>query len=431
MKNIKFLQKLTFLLISLVFLSACSKNNIPQLNGSPAVNSKKALEKPYLIVISLDGFRWDYVQRFKPPHMVKFIEEGMQAEAIIPSFPSKTFPNHYTLVTGMYPDHHGLIGNSFYRPDLDLIYTIGNRERVSDSRFYGGTPIWVEAAKEGMVTASFFFVGSEAAIQGIQPTYYFEYDKSVLKEDRVNQALNWLALPPEKRPHLITMYFEDMDNIGHSKGPNDDQALKAQLLELDKALGDLFEGVKKTGLPVNIIITSDHGMLEVPTEKYLSVDAITNDEDYLTVSNGAIVSIHPKDPAKTEAIFEELKAKEHLYKVYKTIDTPGFEYTPSNSAWGPIQVVPDAGYYFTSSRAIAFKKNNKIQVSGEHGFDPKIKEMNGILYGNGPAFKVGYMAPAVKNIHLYPLMCQILDLDVPKEVDGNIKELIEVLIKKP
>ena len=429
MKIFKFPKTLCYLLITLTIL-ACSKNNIPQtIHGSPAVNSSKTLEKPYLILISLDGFRWDYVERFKPPYMSAFIAEGMQAASIIPSFPSKTFPNHYTLATGMYPDHHGIIGNSFYRPDLDLTYTVGNRERVQDSRFYKGTPIWVQAAKEGMVTASYFFVGTETEIQGIQPTYYFDYNKDIDKEERVSQALKWLALPKEKRPHLITMYFEDMDDIGHAEGPNNDKALRSKLISLDSTLGTLFEGVKKTGLPVNIIIASDHGMLEVPTDKYLSLDIITNEEAYLTVSNGAMVSIHPKDPTQTEAIFKELKAKEHLFKVYKTTETPGFEYTPTNSGWGPIQIIPDPGYYFTSNRAIAYKKNTKILVSGEHGFDPKLQEMNGILYGNGPAFKKGYRAPAVKNIHLYPLMCEILGLRIPKEVDGKLSELEEVLAK--
>ena len=391
------------------------------------LNSKSTLKKPYLILISLDGFRWDYVDRFKPPYLSEFINEGVKAESLIPSFPSKTFPNHYTIATGMYPENHGLLGNYFYSYEKDDNYTLRDRSIVEDGSWYGGTPIWVQAAKSGMVTASYFFVGSEADVQGIRPTYYHNYDGSVKNQDRVDQALEWLELPAEKRPHLLTMYFSDMDDVGHRVGPNEDEALKKKLLDLDLVLGDLFKRVKATGLSVNFIIVSDHGMKNVSLDNYIPIESIENDDLYLTVNNGALVNIHPKDKTQMDAIFHDLQSKENHFKVYKTENTPYFEYVPKNENWGSIQILPDNDHYFVSQRTIGFNKKSSRKVFGQHGFDTNLKEMHGIFYANGPALKVGYTTSSVKNIHIYPLMCEILGLKIPTDIDGELIKLRGVL----
>lgn len=412
--------------IGALTLSSC-KSTSKLTDSALTSNSKASLKKPYVILISLDGFRWDYVEKYQPPHISNFIENGVKAESLIPSFPSKTFPNHYTIATGMYPDKHGLIGNSFYSYKKDLTYKIRNREMVEDGTFYGGTPIWIQADNANMVSASYFFVGSEANIQGKHPTYYHKYDGSIKNEDRVAQALDWLALPKKERPHIITMYFSDMDDVGHKFGPNNDEELKKVLFALDKNLGDLFKGIKETGLPVNIIIVSDHGMSMVPTNNYLSIEDIKNEGLYTTINNGAIVNIHPKKGISKETILLYLKPKENHFKVYKTENTPGFEYSPENEDWGAIQVLPDFGYYFSSTKGIEFKKKATNTEFGVHGYDPNIKDMHGIFYGNGPAFKEGYISESIKNIHIYPLMCEILDFEIPKDIDGNLNEIKSVL----
>ena len=416
-------------LISTTAVLSC-KSSKDAVSSTPTVNSKASLEKPYLILISLDGFRWDYVNKYNPPHMSDFIKNGVQAESLIPSFPSKTFPNHYTIATGLYPDKHGIIGNSFYSYKKDLTYKIRNREMVEDGSFYGGSPIWIQAGKAGMVSASYFFVGSEANVQGLYPTYFYQYDGSVKNETRVAQVIDWLNLPEKERPHMITMYFSDMDDSGHRYGTDNDDELKTTLLDLDSNLGDLFKGVKATGLPVNIIIVSDHGMANVPTEHLIAIDDIKNDSLYTTIDNGAIVNIHPKENEDIDAILQELKQKENHFKVYTTENTPGFEYKPQNKDWGSIQVIPDFEYYFTSPQRIESLKKNSIQKIGVHGYDPAYKDMHGIFYGSGPAFREGYVAPSVKNIHIYPLMCDILGIDIPKDIDGKLNELESVLKKE-
>lgn len=187
------------LIIGAITFSSC-KSSSNLVGSTLTINSKASLNKSYLILISLDGFRWDYVEKYKPPHLSNFINNGVKAESLIPSFPSKTFPNHYTIATGMYPDKHGILGNSFYSNKKNLTYKIRNREMVEDGTFYGGDPIWVQADKANMVSASYFFVGSEADIQGIRPTYYKVYDGKIKNEIRVTQVLDWLALPRKKDP---------------------------------------------------------------------------------------------------------------------------------------------------------------------------------------------------------------------------------------
>jgi predicted AlkP superfamily pyrophosphatase or phosphodiesterase len=415
------------LILGTCALYSCGTAKISDIQTITTTNTEAAQKKPYVLLISLDGFRWDYVERFKPPHLSAFIDKGVQAASFIPAFPSKTFPNHYSIATGMYPDKHGIIGNTFYDYEKDATYRVGDRKTVEDGTFYKGTPIWIQANNTGMVTASYFFVGSEANIQGLHPTYYYPYDGNTPNEARVDQVLEWLELPAKKRPHLITMYFSDMDTTGHRYGPNNDDELKKTLFDLDTVLGDLFERVNNTELPTQVIIVSDHGMLEVPMDKYISTAAVKNDAAYTTIDNGAILSLHLKDTDQTDAILKKLQEKKEHYSVYRTADAPYFETTPASKNWGTLQVIPDKGYYFSSARSIAAKKIATQNVFGHHGFDPKLKEMHGIFYAQGPAFKIGYTHPSIQNIHVFPLICKLLDLPIPKEIDGELDVIKGVL----
>ncbi|QDO94597.1 alkaline phosphatase family protein [Formosa sediminum] len=423
--NKKICSLLLLVLMIFSFYSCTSSKTL----GSETIttNSKASQKKPYVILVSLDGFRWDYVDLYKPPHLTKFIEHGVKAESLIPAFPSKTFPNHYTIATGMYPDHHGLIGNSFYSYKKEVTYNIRDRALVEDGTFYGGTPIWVNADKNNMVSASYFFVGSEANIQGVKPTYYHIYDSKIKNETRVTEALNWLKLPEQKRPHIITMYFSDMDDVGHRYSPNAHDKLRDKLLKLDDNLGRLFDGVAATGLDVNIIIVSDHGMTAVTPNHYIPTESVTNTNLYTLIDNGAMLDIHPNAGVSVDEIMAYLTPKQDHFKVYKTAETPGFEYTPKNEDWGKVQIIPDFGYYFGKSQRISDMKKAGISAVGVHGYNPIEKDMHGIFYANGPAFKSGFVIPSIQNIHIYPLMCEILDLKVPSEVDGKLEPIQAVL----
>lgn len=399
------------------------------MEAASVPNSNKEIDKtnPYVLLISLDGFRWDYLERFKPPNLSDFVDNGVKAEGLVPVFPTKTFPNHYTIVTGMYPDNHGLINNVFYDYQKDKVFSSRNKETSLDGSFYGGSPIWIEANKAGLKTASFFFVGSDADIQGMHPTYYYKFDNAIKNEVRIAQALDWLRLDEKDRPQLITLYFSDADSIGHRFGTDNEEELNKAILEIDKNLGNLFEGVAATGLPVNIIIVSDHGMINQSTDKLIPIESIQNDDLFLAIDNGSMVNIHPKKDVSNDSVFHYLKQQETNFKVYKTADTPGFEYTPKNKNWGAIILIPNEGYYFSSQSRIATLINNNITTTGVHGMDSKHQEMHGIFYANGPAFKKDFEIATFKSIHVYPLMCQLLGLEIPEFIDGDINQIKSVL----
>lgn len=408
------------------YVSSCSKKTLEAASVTNP-NTEFSITKPYVILISLDGFRWDYLDHYKPSHLTAFAKKGVKAEGLVPVFPTKTFPNHYTIVTGLYPDNHGLINNEFYNYQQEKIFSSRNEETSLDGSFYGGSPIWIEANKAGLKTASFFFVGSDAAIQGMYPTYYYKFDNTIANEVRIAQVLDWLRLDEKDRPQLITLYFGDVDSTGHRFGPDNEEELNKSISKLDKNLGDLFESVSATGLPLNIIIVSDHGMANQLTNQLIPIESIQNNDLFLAVNNGSMVNIHPKKEVGVDSVFQYLKQEETNFKVYQTAVTPGFESTPNNINWGVIQLIPDEGYYFSSQSRIETLIKNKVTTTGVHGMDSKQKEMHGIFYANGPAFKTDYEIAAFKNIHIYPLICQLLGLEIPEFIDGDINQIKEVL----
>src|SRR6202789_919076 len=226
-------------------------------------NATQQLSKPYVIMVSLDGFRYDYPKRYHADHLLPLAAQGASApDGMIPAYPSITFPNHYTIVTGLYPEHHGIVANTFYDPARREIYSYKDPQSVTDGTWYGGIPLWVLAEQQGMRSACFFWVGSEADIQGFRPTFYLKYDAKFPNEKRVDQVLAWLHLAPEQRPHLITPYFSDTDTAGHRYGP-DSPEVAAAVHELDGEIGRLMDGIKESKLPVDLIVLADHGMVKV------------------------------------------------------------------------------------------------------------------------------------------------------------------------
>ncbi|MCS5489880.1 ectonucleotide pyrophosphatase/phosphodiesterase [Algoriphagus limi] len=389
-------------------------------------------QKNYVILISLDGFRYDYVERFQPKNLSQFIKEGTAAKGLIPSFPSKTFPNHYTIATGLKPEHHGLVDNNFWNPEKKMQYSISNREVVTDGTWYGGTPLWVLAEQNAMKSASYFFVGSEADIQGIRPSYYYDYDGNVPNLTRISKVFEWLQLPETERPQMITMYFSDMDDAGHRYGPNNDEQLKKTLYRLDHELGALFEGVASLDLPITIVIVSDHGMVDVPKENLLNLTELTEGIDARIVNSGALAHIHLTDPSEKEKVIEIIESRgQHIH----VVDVADREYYKDLSLhsdlMGDLLIMPDLGYYLADDRGMFRYQNrsamNKTDVFGEHGYSPDFQEMQGIFYAKGPQIKKGLVIEPFENYHIYPLICQILGLPVPNGIDGKLEVLAPIL----
>lgn len=381
------------------------------------VNSAQSMGKPYVILISIDGFRFDYAERYNANVLNNF---QVSAEHMISSFPTKTFPNHYTIVTGLYPGNHGLVSNTFYDRDKKQVYRISDRTKVEDPSWYKGTPLWVLASRQQMVTASMFWVGSEAAIQGIFPTYYFKYDGSVSHDDRVNKVMQWLTMPEEVRPHFITLYFSTIDGIGHNFGP-DSEEIKQAVQDIDTTIGNLISKIEGTTLSVNVIVVSDHGMLEISPGRQVNISDFVNvEEEIVTLSMPAM--IYSENENVIEEAYQSL-LKEDRLNVYRHDDLPSdFHYSP-DSRIGDLVIMPKPPHVITSGTMIPSNS------SSTHGWDPgSTTAMGSIFYADGPAFKSSVAIEPFENIHIYPMIAKILELEFEvSSIDGSQDVLNPIL----
>ncbi len=374
-----------------------------------------AQEKPYVVVISLDGFRWDYVDKYDAKNLRKFAGNGVHAKALIPSFPSLTFPNHFSLATGLYPDHHGIVNNSFYDPDLKRSYRIGDRKAVEDNIFYGGEPIWVTAENQGIKSASFFWVGSETDVKGGRPTYWKRYEHEFPFSQRIDTLIAWLSKPEELRPHLVMGYFHDPDETSHAYGPNSEETGRC-VRYLDSLMGVLIFKISQLPIAnqINLIILSDHGMTDVSPEKeiyvlnYLKKEWISQYGGYGAISNLFV------QPEYIDSVLLALKDVPHL-TVWKNKDIPARYHYGTNRRCGDLTLLARDGW------SLNFK-SSKLKYIGAHGYDNQDPDMHAIFYASGPAFAKNKQVPAFENVEVYGILCKILGLK-PAPYDGKAENL--------
>jgi predicted AlkP superfamily pyrophosphatase or phosphodiesterase len=412
-----------FLLIFLSPLLTTAQVDITQHVVPGRSNSAEQQKKPYVIMISADGFRYDLADKYQAKHLQQFRSSGVAAKAMIPSYPSLTFPNHYSIITGLYPAHHGLVDNTFYDKKRDEIYRIGNRKAVEDSSWYGGTPLWVLAEKQQMVTASFYWVGSETAIQGVRPTYYYKYNDSIDMDTRIQSVKNWLTLPEEKRPHFITFYVPDVDHEEHMYGPDSKQAEDA-VHYVDESIAKMVRMTDSLKLPVNYIFLSDHGMIQVDTLNTLPLPAAIDTNKFKIPDGDVLLHLYAYNANDIQPTYSALKKQSSPdYDVYLAGEIPArWHYGASDDRYnrvGDIILVPKPPKSFN----IRHKRTNP----GKHGFDNAIPQMHATFYAWGPAFKQGVQIDAFENVNVYPLVARILGLSVTDKIDGDIKVLGPVL----
>ena len=370
----------------------------------------------YVVVVSFDGFRWDYADLYETPNFDDLATHGVKAERMIPSFPTKTFPNHYSLATGLYPDNHGIINNSFYAADLGGVYRIGDRDMVSDPDAYFGEPIWVTAEEQGIKSASFFWVGSEAPIKGSYPAYWKKYDGTVPYIDRVDQVIDWLELPLEKRPGLVMLYFDEPDGIGHNYGPVHDST--GEVVEyLDTVLGYLRNKIAalEYGGLVNLIVLSDHGMGPVSPERYLNLyDYIHEEWTESLIGGNPVYLIDPVEDYK-DSITRALNGIMGV-SAWQKEDIPEHLHYGDSPRFPGIVVVADSLW------SIGTRTDPSVYTGGTHGYNNGFTDMHTIFYAEGPAFKNGYSAPAFPNVDVYGIITHILELD-PADNDGDLSRV--------
>jgi len=364
--------------------------------------------KNYVLLVSLDGFRWDYSKIYNTPNLNKLAKDGVKAERMYSSFPTVTFPNHYSIATGLYPDHHGLINNSFPAVDLGLFYRMGDRTAVENPAFYGGEPVWVTAGKQGVKSASFFWVGSEAR----HPAYWKRYDESVKYEARIDTVIKWLGYPSEKRPELITLYFDEPDATGHTFGPVSTQTRKT-VERMDSLIGVLR--TKLSALPdakkINLIIVSDHGMAAISDKKYINIKSLVPNRLIASISGGnPVYLINPSEGKKDSVLY--LLNKSTGLKAWSKSQLPPKWHYGTNPRIPEIVVVAD------SSWSIGTKPDGSSLRGGAHGYDNSNSDMFAIFYAAGPSFKKNYKFKELNNIDIYNLICRILNIS-PAKNDGD------------
>jgi predicted AlkP superfamily pyrophosphatase or phosphodiesterase len=412
------------LLATVAFSAGCAVS--PAQSPASTPSAAPAAPMP-LLLISIDGYRADYFDRGLSPTLAMLAQSGVHADAMEPSFPSLTFPNHYTIVTGLRPDHHGIVNNTMTDPELGN-FSLGNREAVADRRWWDeGTPLWETVRRQGMKSATMFWPGSESEIQGHHPDYWKPYDGKVTPSQRVEQIFAWMDLPTAQRPTFLTLYFDAVDHAGHEFGPDTPQVDQA-IRETDAALAELVDGLKQRHLldRINIIVVADHGMAAVPKENSIFLDKVFPVGQVDTVSMGVLAGFNPKPHG--EKAFARIEAK--LEKPQKHMQCWDKARVPQRLAYGSNPRVPqllclaDVGWRITTTEALA-KRKGKVTL-GDHGYDNADPLMRALFIAHGPAFKQGIRVKEFPNVDVYPLMAHLLQVPAAAN-DGNYDAVKDML----
>jgi predicted AlkP superfamily pyrophosphatase or phosphodiesterase len=384
------------------------------------LNAPGQQDKPYVLLISLDGFRYDYAERDHATNLLALGQSGVTAKALIPSFPTTTFPNHYTIVTGLYPAHHGIVDNSFWDTDRHAEFKSSDSASTTEGSWWGGTPLWVLAEQQGMRAASFFWPGSDAEIQHTRPTYYYKYDGKIPNERRVAQVIEWLKLPTPERPHFITLYFSDVDHEGHLFGPDAPQTHEA-IRAIDTVLGKLFSEVRTLGVHLDIFVVSDHGMTTVTGD--VDMSKLADLEGVETAANSTDFKFYSSDPKRIDQLYSQLHGKDPRIDVYRRGDIPQRLHYSGNQRIGDLVALAVAPVVLHLA-----SKPGQTEPNGMHGYDvARMPEMRGIFFAAGPDLKAGLTVDEFQNIHIYPLIAHILGLTVPSGIDGQFSVLAHIL----
>jgi predicted AlkP superfamily pyrophosphatase or phosphodiesterase len=372
-----------------------------------------------VVLISLDAFRADYLQRGLTPNLTRIAREGVRAEWMAPSYPSLTFPNHYTIVTGLRPDHHGIVHNTMRDARLGA-FSLTNRAAVGTAAWWGGEPVWVSAEKAGLPTAPLYWPGSEAAIQGVRPTRWKPYDETVSVTARVDTVLEWLSEPEATRPRFATIYAETLDDAGHNHGP-DSVEMRRALLEVDALIGRLVKGLTARSLldEVNLIVTSDHGMAPVAPGNTVAIEDMVDSRDAAVVTTGQSVGFNPL-PGREREAYAKLVGKHARYDCWRKSELPERWHYGRNPRVPEIVCQMHEGWD-AGSRASLAKRSPGV-TRGSHGFDPALTSMRTIFIARGPALRSGVVVPAIENVDVYPLLMSLLGLQ-PADNDGNPRAL--------
>jgi len=419
------------LTLSALALAGCATSPATSVasQASPAPIQAAAAERPLVILVSIDGFRPDYLARGETPVLSRLAAEGATGP-MEPSFPSKTFPNHYTIVTGLRPDHHGIVNNNMVDPAIPGVeFRLGNAAAVTDRRWWDdGEPIWVTAENAGLTSAAMFWPGSEAEVRGVRPSLYATFDQSMPGDARVDQLLTWLDLPKggprgQRRPDIATLYFDLVDTAGHNYGPVSPKVDEA-LVSVDASIGRLLAGLEARGLrdKAVVIIVSDHGMAATSPERVARLGPIASSPDAAKVLyTGPIASIEPLPGHEAEVTAEVLAPQEHM-QCWRKAEIPArFEFGAHRRV-PSLFCLAETGWEILKAQAVF-----RGQGGGDHGYDNASPDMQAIFIANGIGVRPGARITGLRNVDIHSLLGRLLAIPVPAD-DGRASATTDVLI---
>lgn len=419
------MKKITLALASLILTYSCTSAPRYIKKSKIMPNSHKAKDAPYVLVISIDGYRWDYTKKYQPKFLKEFQKNSASLKSLRPSFPTKTFPNHLSIMTGRYPMNHGIVANYFYAPDLALAYSIKNSKAVTNDNFYLSKPLWSLAEEQGMRTATYFWPGSEAKINNQRPSYYLKYAHNTEHKYRISTVKSWFELPEDKRPHLVTLYFSDVDSAGHKYGPDSKQVRQA-IHKVDRSIEKLVNNLKELKLPINVVIVSDHGMAKTDINK---VERLSKNQKTTKLLNGFVILgggpithlyTSKENSNSIRATLSSLNKSAKNFKCYTKDQTPKRLNFSKSSRIGDIVCI--------ANRQWSIAHHDQKLPKGNHGWSQyDQREMHAIFYAQGPNFKKSFVHTTQDNISIYPLLAKILKLEVTHKIDGNIDNMSPLL----
>ncbi|GJL92355.1 ectonucleotide pyrophosphatase/phosphodiesterase [Hyphococcus sp.] len=427
------LLKSAALIAAVVALSACA-STLSQSTGRATVPTPSG--EQYVILIGLDGLRADAIDRFPDaaPNLSAMAARGVRASGMVPAMPSKTFVNFYTIATGLYPEHTGIVSNSSYSRSLNRVM---KRTDHSQSAWWGGEPIWVTAEKQSVKTATMFWLGSEAEIGGVRPSYWLPYEHKKPDHERVAQVLSWLALPEAARPRLVTVYYDHVDTAEHSYGVGSEEERLA-IARVDANVGEIVAGVRALGLEdkTNFIVVSDHGMANVPAGNiaYLN-DYISLDDVFIPEFEGPdgpgrdpLVHIFVEN-GDVDGAYEALAeaALSAPFKVYRREHLPERWHMNNPDRTGDIVAVADEGWQLFAKGLTA--KYPEAPNGGVHGFDRHLPSMLATFIADGPRFADGVIAEPFDNVEVYGMIAEILGV-APAATDGDLAH-VQYFLTRP
>ncbi|NWU88696.1 ENPP4 triphosphatase, partial [Upupa epops] len=362
-----------------------------------------------LLLVSFDGFRADYLETYKLPHLQEFIEGGVLVKQVTNAFITKTFPNHYTMVTGLYEESHGIVANDMYDADTEKTFSQFND---SDPFWWNeAVPIWVTNQQQGNgASAAAMWPGSDVKINDTTPRFFLKYNFSVAFEERVEKIVTWLN-DPNLTVTFATLYWEEPDASGHKYGPDDTENMRKVLEEVDERVRFLTEKLKASGLwdTLNVIITSDHGMAACSAQKLIVLDECIERDSYTLIDRSPVAAVLPRH--NKSDVYNSLKSCNSHMKVYLKEEIPDRFHYRHNKRIQPIILVAEEGW--------SIVQNESLSKRGDHGYDNTLPSMHPFLAARGPAFHRGYAQSSMNNVDIYPMMCHILGLS-PRPHNGTL-----------